>query len=350
MYPLQTERPYALNQWYVAAWSHEVGRTIFERKILGQSLVFYRTQAGKPIAMDNACPHRRYALSNGRLEGDDIECAYHGFKFNGNGKCVHVPQQDKIPAAFVTRTYPLVECWQWVWIWMGDPDKADPSLIPDSKWFKDKEPGWRGFAGAVDLLKARYMLLHENLLDLSHLGFLHARNIGTPRVAQSAVEFEVRSDHMALWRNVNSDEFENQPLGKLMGVKGLVDRVMEQQFFAPNLHITGPAFYSAREGGVNPGQSFGAFRVFHGITPETPTTTHYFWGCSRNFEIEDNELDNIMRKFLRGVVDEDIEASETIERLITTGGTLVPEISAISDGAGLRGRRIMQSLIEKDLG
>jgi vanillate O-demethylase monooxygenase subunit len=349
MYPLRnSEQPYAFNQWYVAAWSHEIGRELFERKILGQSLVLYRTLAGKPVALENACPHRRFALSKGRLDGDTVECAYHGLTFDCAGKCVRVPQQENIPATFVTRSYPVEERWQWIWIWMGDPALADPAKIPDLSWLKVGEAGWLPFVGDVEHVKARYMLLHENLLDLSHLTFLHARNIGSRGVAQAAVEFEVRGDHLALWRDVKSDEFESQPLGKLLGVKGLVDRKMEQQFFPPNLHITGPAFTSAAQGGVNPGHSFGAFRVFHAVTPETPHTCFYFWGGARDFGVDDPALTETMRGFLRHVIAEDVEASETIEDQIVHGGKLSPEISALSDAPGMRGRRLMQALIDAD--
>ena len=167
-------------------------------------------------------------------------------------------------------------------------------------------------------------------------------------MAQAPVGFEARGDHLALWRHVKSDEFENQPLGKLLGVKGLVDRTMEQQFFPPCLHITGPAFTSAQVGGVNPGQDFGAFRVLHAVTPETPTSCFYFWGGSRNFKVDDPAMSDTMRGFLRHVIAEDVDASETIEELVSNGGKLGPEISAISDGPGLRGRRMMQELLDKE--
>lgn len=348
MYPLRTEQPYAYNQWYVAAWSHEIGRSLFERKILGQSLVLYRTQAGKPVALENACPHRRFALSKGRLDGDTVECAYHGLTFDCSGKCVRVPQQENIPASFVTRSYPVEERWEWIWIWMGDPALADPAKIPDLSWLKVGEEGWMPFVGDVETVKARYMLLHENLLDLSHLTFLHARNIGSRGVAQAPVEFEVKPTHLALSRDVKSDEFETQKLGQLLGVKGLVDRRMDQQFFPPNLHITGPAFKSAANGGVEPGKSFGAFRVFHAITPETPHTCFYFWGGARDFAVDDPAMSDTIRGFLRHVIAEDVEASETIENLLVNGGTLSQEISALSDAPGMRGRRMMQELIDAE--
>lgn len=349
MYPLKTEgEPFAYNQWYVAAWSHEVSRKLFERQILGESICMYRDEAGKPVALNNMCPHRKYALSKGELEGDTVTCAYHGFSFAASGKCVAIPSQEKIPANFGVRSYPMQERWQWLWIWMGDPALADPSLIPDLKWLKIDEPGWTPTVGGVELTKARYLVLHDNLLDLSHLTHLHNKNIGSRGIAATRVEFEVKPTHLELWRHVKSDEFEHTPLGKLLGVKGLVDRTMEQQFFAPGLHVTGPAFRSAEKGGIDPGRPFGEFRVLHGITPETAYSTHYFWGVSRHFAQDNPQMGDTMRRFLTHVIAEDVEASETIERLLQAQGDQWDEISAVADAPAIRGRRMLQELIDKD--
>ena len=348
MYPLTEGLTYAYNQWYVAGWSDEFSRALLERSILGESLVFYRTQEGLPVALRNQCPHRGFPLAKGRLDGDEVECAYHGLTFDGAGKCVHVPSQSQIPPTFKVQSYPVQERWKWVWIWMGDPALADPALIPDVRWLKAEEPGWRATVGGTLDLKARYMLPHENLLDLSHLTYLHNRNIGSRGVATTKVEFEVTSGRMDLWRHVKSDEFENAPLGRLLGVEGLVDRKMEQQFFPPNLHVTGPAFSSALEGGIDPGRPFGGFRVLHAITPASEHRTHYFWGFCRDFALQDDALDETMRTFLEGVALEDVVASEEIERLLQADGGRSTEISCLADAPGIRGRRMMQELIQKD--
>jgi len=70
------------DQWYVGAWSDEVGRVPLGRTILGEDIVFYRTEAGKPVALANHCAHRRLPLTEGRLRGDTIECGYHGLVYD----------------------------------------------------------------------------------------------------------------------------------------------------------------------------------------------------------------------------------------------------------------------------
>jgi len=67
------------NSWYPLTWSGEVTRTLSRHRILGMDLVLYRSEAGEPVALDDACPHRLAPLSMGKLKGDAIECGYHGF-------------------------------------------------------------------------------------------------------------------------------------------------------------------------------------------------------------------------------------------------------------------------------
>ena len=74
------------NHWYVAAMNHEIGRKTLGRIILGEPVVFFRTEDGTPIALENRCAHRRLPLSMGKLVGDDvIQCHYHGLRFDRTG-------------------------------------------------------------------------------------------------------------------------------------------------------------------------------------------------------------------------------------------------------------------------
>ncbi|MEU1166027.1 Rieske 2Fe-2S domain-containing protein, partial [Streptomyces sp. NPDC005921] len=89
---------FARNQWYVAAYSEEVGRELLGRTILGEPLVFYRAEEdGAPVALSDRCVHRRYPLSESGLDGDRIVCGYHGFTYDRTGACVYVPGQKRIP-------------------------------------------------------------------------------------------------------------------------------------------------------------------------------------------------------------------------------------------------------------
>ena len=95
------------NAWYVAAWDHEVGQETLPTKILGERIVLYRTEAGEPVALEDACAHRKLPLSMGRRKGDAIECGYHGLTFDKTGRCIHMPAANRIPPAVRVRSYPL---------------------------------------------------------------------------------------------------------------------------------------------------------------------------------------------------------------------------------------------------
>jgi phenylpropionate dioxygenase-like ring-hydroxylating dioxygenase large terminal subunit len=350
MYPLKDGHTFPYNQWYIAAWSHEVGRELLERRILGEPLVFYRTEAGAPVALDNRCPHRRYPLSRGRLIGDAIQCGYHGFTYDCAGKCVRIPSQDGVPDSYRVRGYPVHEAWQWIWVWMGDPALADVSSIPDGRTIRVADPGWLPEAGGRVALKARYQLLNENLLDLSHLSFLHSDNIGSAGIATAPVTVEEKATHLEVARYIRSDRLDHLPVGKAFGLEGLTDRTMVQQFFPPGLHATGSDFDSAQDGGIDPGRHFGSLRVLHGVTPETTTSTHYFWGFSRDFRRDDAGMTTAMRNIIESAIVQDIDALEAIEAMLgeQKGEIVDVEISARADTASLRGRRLVERQIERE--
>ena len=85
------------NAWYVAAWDHEVTRTMRRRILLDEPVVLFRTDAGKAVALEDRCCHRQAPLSMGKLAGNIVTCPYHGLQFDTTGKCVRIPTQDLVP-------------------------------------------------------------------------------------------------------------------------------------------------------------------------------------------------------------------------------------------------------------
>ena len=163
------------NTWYVAGWDKEVGPSeLFARTIIGIPVLMYRDAQGKVVALEDRCCHRGAPLSIGRREGDCVRCLYHGLKFDTGGRCVEAPAQQRIPPQAV-RTFPVVERHRWLWIWMGDAEAADPSLIPDTHWLDD--PAWRSLDGYIHY-DVNYLLIADNLLDFSHLPFVHPTTLG----------------------------------------------------------------------------------------------------------------------------------------------------------------------------
>ena len=166
---------YLRNSWYVAAWSKDIAADIVVRTIIEQPVVMYRKSDGAIVALEDRCAHRQVPLSRGRIVGDLIECGYHGLQFDASGACVRIPAQDTIPTRACVKSYPVVERHGWVWLWMGEAARATPATVPDFHRLDD--PAFAA-TGDTNEIAANYELVNDNLLDLSHVGYVHGSTIG----------------------------------------------------------------------------------------------------------------------------------------------------------------------------
>lgn len=118
----------------------------------------------------------------GKLEGDDLRCGYHGLKFNASGACVEIPGQANIPPQARVRAYPVLEKFGWLWIWMGDTAEADPALIPN--WWWADHPEWAFSKPEPIYVRCNYQLISDNVLDVTHLAYVHASSIGASSITE----------------------------------------------------------------------------------------------------------------------------------------------------------------------
>ena len=192
------------NCWYVIAWDHEIppadSPQLFTRTVLGEPVLVYRTQAGDLIALEDRCCHRHAPLSVGKREGDCVRCGYHGLKFDHRGQCVEAPGIEIVPAKARVRRYPLVLKNRWVFVWMGDPALADDALLPDN--FSCDSPDWQHKPGYLHY-DTPYLLICDNLLDFSHLSFVHEKTLGgSTRIAQARPTIEPVPGPNAGWPQI----------------------------------------------------------------------------------------------------------------------------------------------------
>jgi vanillate O-demethylase monooxygenase subunit len=349
MYPLNLEHPYPRNQWWVGAMSHEVGRTLMQRTILGDPIVFYRTESGDPVAMHGLCPHRLYPLALGTLQGDAVQCGYHGFTFDCTGTCIKVPSQNDVPRSFKTRVYPTVERGQWIWIWTGDPARADIAKIPDPPGvFKD---GWETNVSRVDTYPSRYPLLIDNLMDLTHLGFIHRSIIGeTNAFVQTKAEIVEGDGLLTLSRSVRNmawGDFENF----MFGADGstFYDTQQASEYYGPCMVVTGGPFTQRAE--ISPTgrpRDIGTLWFLHVMTPESPTSTHYFGGVSRNYRLGDAAYSLTQIRNYEAVRQQDIVALSVIESYVDRFASTRTEISAAQDEGAIRVRRLLAAQIKSE--
>jgi len=148
-------------------------------RIAGRPIVVWRTKGGKMVALEDRCTHKRFPLSQGRLMEDGrLECAYHGLCYNDEGKCIAIPSQQDMPIPPQARVpqVPINEQDGIVWVWPGDPAKSGESSPPRTPEVADE--AWETIDSGPLPVRANYLLLIENLLDITHFYPLHDSNIG----------------------------------------------------------------------------------------------------------------------------------------------------------------------------
>jgi len=329
------------NGWYVAAWGNEIGRELTQRWIAGDPLVLYRTEAGKVVALEDRCPHRRASLAKGRLVGDTVQCGYHGITFDCLGSCVHIPGQEKIPGSMAARAYPVLEKWQWVWVWMGDPDAADESLLPDFHY--NDAPGWVATGGCIPV-KANYQLLTDNLLDLTHETYVHGKTIGNSAIVETPISYRVEGNEVHVERIIRNAP--PPPLfQQVRNFEGNIDRWQIIRFQMP-AHISIDA--RGLPAGTNDIERGMRWFSINSITPVNERSSLYYWTITRCFSLEDEALTKVISDQIYKTFMEDVEVLEAQQALIETDQRRKAEVSIRADSGSVSARRIVQRLVEKD--
>ncbi|KAF3446159.1 hypothetical protein FNV43_RR11338 [Rhamnella rubrinervis] len=185
-------------EWYPLYLTRDVpddaplGLTVFDKQ-----LVLYRDGTGELRCYEDRCPHRLAKLSEGQLIDGRLECLYHGWQFEGEGKCVKIPQlpaEAKIPRSACLKTYQVTDSQGVVWVWMSLKTPPNPSKLP---WFENfARPGFQDMSTTHELPYDHSILL-ENLMDPAHIPISHDRTDWTAkREDAQALGFEVteRSD------------------------------------------------------------------------------------------------------------------------------------------------------------
>lgn len=329
--------PFIHNEWYVAALSTEVDRTLRNRKILNVDVLLYRREDGGAVALRNRCPHRSFPLSRSTLIGDTVACGYHGLVFGPDGRCVEVPSQQSVPKGLCTPSYPLVEKAPFLWIWMGDPTLADPACIPEHPWLSD--PAYVSFTGFIHC-RSNYTRLHENVLDLTHFPFLHGDVVGDVAYTRLPFTTERRGNSVVVTRR-DENRVINAANATIIGNEGhRCNRTTESWFKTPAFHIA-HTLVEDLEGGVGGRTEFNN-KIIHCFTPETAHSTHYFYAQARDASIDRPEITEAIAKLAYTAFMQDEEALELVEKTWTDEAVDgYQELSVRADLPGLHMRRII---------
>ncbi len=329
------------NFWYVAGLATEFTHQLKSRTLLNKSVVFYRDQNDTPIILQNRCAHRSFPLDQGVLEKDGIRCKYHGIKYNHDGEITDVPCQNKCPKSSI-KSYKVKEIGPMVWVWVGDKAKANEDDIPELD-VHDMDK-WTHVIGKYNHMEGSYILLHENLCDLSHLPYLHAETFKFPKQYTAApIEVEQQGQHISFYRK-------------------MTDWNLLKPFFHPDLDFSkqkliyksGGLFMSPATnkgyGMITPLDAEGKEQaptghyISHYITPESQSSCHYFWFIARNYALDDDDYSQNQGQMVQSGFDEDCVAIKLLQSMFDHDQHDYKELNLKADKPGLLMRKVIKEL------
>ena len=327
------------NCWYVIAWNHEIpaadSNDIFHRVVLGEPVLVFREASGKLVAMEDRCCHRHAPLSKGKREGDCIRCGYHGLKFNAQGACVEAPGIAIIPEKARVKTYPIALKGNWVFVWMGDAAKADEKLLPDN--FSNNHPDWRNKPGYLHY-DTPYLLICDNLLDFSHLSFVHEKTLGgSPAIAQAVPSIEKVPGATPSWPQMGikvSRQVPNVPpppfYQKFRSFDSNLDRWFVYDFVLPATLLMHSGGKPIQDEDLSNAVQLHSCQT---LTPETENSTHYFFQQSHRVNaahaLSEEAADAITDSIFNSLVtafneDRDTISSQYQNILLSQGKAMLP--------------------------
>ena len=183
--------PVVLNDWHVVAKSDDIyeGKVTAVR-LLEENIVLWRTD-GEVSAFLDRCPHRGTRLSLGQIrDGNRLVCAYHGWQFDGTGKCKYQPAHPDItpPDRAGVQSFQAKEKYGLVWVCLGEPEKDVPEIVGCDDDYA------LVIAGPYDVGTSAPRAI-ENFLDMSHFPFVHTGFLGAePNTAVKDYEIETTDE------------------------------------------------------------------------------------------------------------------------------------------------------------
>ena len=343
--PIPAEkRNYPMNCWWVAGFRDHITQEFTDLWLCDTPVLLYRKEDGSIVAIENRCAHRSAPLHMGRRRGDNVECPYHGFTYAPDGSCVRVPSMKAPPGTMCVKSFPVVESGPFVWIYLGDPARIDDVPPPHIlEWFD--ENGVATVSGVLEV-KANYMLLKENVLDLTHFGYVHASSfkitdwVDPPK---TVIDGDTCGYHQSFVESPLPAVFA-EPLGLPLGTP--YNRDNYGSFVSPALQIAAVDFTEPQTG-----ERTGRFRIAHATTPVSQTQMLYFWVLGRDFGTSDEQMQALKELTIVGFK-EDEEIIEAVQAVQSRDPrpTESLEKSVKSDGPGVQARRIVQRWMERETG
>lgn len=333
---------YLRNVWYQAGWSGDLdGGAMLARTIIEIPILLFRDEAGAAVALLDRCPHRFAPLSTGRIIDGQAVCGYHGLGFDGAGRCVRNPH-GPITTSMRVDSFPAVERHTGLWVWLGDPEKADPNLVPDLS-FIDETPEKARITIYLPTA-ADYQLVVDNIMDLSHVDYLHPSSLGGIMSGVKAHQQVEDGKVTATWDTPDCDP---PPAFRMMLPPGSRADIWTQvTWHAPGALVLGTSALPVGQVRTAADEAY----TLHNAVPETATTSHYFVCSTRPFLQDDEGFSQMLGAALRHAFEhEDKPMLEKQQQRIgahdldTLNPLLLP-----TDAAAGRVRRLLAGMIAQE--
>jgi phenylpropionate dioxygenase-like ring-hydroxylating dioxygenase large terminal subunit len=322
------------NAWYVAALSRDVDRSPKKSRLLGDTLVLYRTKTGEVAALRDRCPHRHAPLSLGTLVGDEIQCRYHGFRFDSGGACTSIPGESAVPAAVAVQKFAATEKHGFVWVWMGAPSAADQGRLPEWSW--REHPDFMSYHKEFTV-DAPFQMIVDNLMDLTHVHFVH-RLLGAGNLVHE-------SEPMKTWEERDEVLFRRDLKGTQTPKDGTYVEI-RGHYFSPSIVVTSGV--PMLEGSAEI-QSGPMSQVLHCLSPQTEDSTHYFVLKCWNVLTKPHEI-AAMNHQNEVTLAEDKKIIEAQYASKLADQSQAPEKLIRADRAAVMARRVYQRILERESG
>jgi phenylpropionate dioxygenase-like ring-hydroxylating dioxygenase large terminal subunit len=166
-----------INFWYPAGISADLTDQPVKRRMLGQNFVLFRDTEGVAHCLSDTCTHRGGSLSGGKMKGDNVECPYHGWQFDGDGRCHRIPSlgpDAKIPSRARVDAYPVEERYGLIFAFLGDlPEEERPPILEITEYGEHgPKEGWAATIQNFDW-DFDYKRSMENGIDPAHNEYVH---------------------------------------------------------------------------------------------------------------------------------------------------------------------------------
>jgi len=233
---------------------------------------------------------------------------------------------------------------------MGECDARDPALIPPYDDFGLDEPGWRYSSPNYFHLTGRSQLLVDNLMDLTHLPYVHHHIGGGEAMKNPSISEEQRGPIYRVSRTgkVPWTPFHDLVFGADAKFEGLSDFLSLTDFYGPEFIRTSLPIITAIAGQASVPPELGSLYILHGITPETETTTHYFGFSSRNFRVDDPDLDAFQYASDCKIRQQDVDAIDAVERELDEAAARQRELLVRSDAPAVKVRRMIAAMLDAE--